>query len=247
MVTRISRLFIALMAMFALLVPSLAFAEETSSDGVFFNLTSDKQEYDVGDTATFSLQIANNSSEEISAVEYSLELPPGMEALNLLQLSQSVGNVASGETKSFEVKANVTGQYLDDENLSGGSTDGRQDSGELAKTGDSSGVIFILMGLAIVGAGVAIVAGIKGRHTVLSVCLRLDWRVRSLWLHLRMPLLMGSINLFRLNRIFLLLAKLVLLMRHFLIRLVRRMVLKSLEKFPVVNGSSNCLMLRKWI
>lgn len=171
MVTRISRLFIALMAMFALLVPSLAFAEEASSDGVFFNLTSDKQEYSVGDTATFSLQITNNGDEEISAVEYSLELPSGMEALNLLQLSQSVGNVASGETKSFEIKANVTGQYLDDENLSGGSIDGQQDSGELAKTGDSSGIIFILMGLAIVGAGVAIVAGIKGRHTVLSVLL----------------------------------------------------------------------------
>lgn len=172
MVTRISRLFIALMAMFALLVPSLAFAEEASSDGVFFNLASDKQEYDVGDTATFSLQIANNSSEEMSAVEYSLELPPGMEALNLLQLSQNVGSVASGETKNFEIKANVTEQPIADaDDFPDSSEDGQQDSGELAKTGDTSGIVFILMGLAIAGAGVAIVIGVKGRHTTLSVLL----------------------------------------------------------------------------
>ena len=84
MIARLSRLVIVAVVTFSLLLPSMAFAGETSNDELLLKLSSDKSSYEVGDIATFSLQITNKSNVDLLQSQYDFELPSGMQAQNLL-------------------------------------------------------------------------------------------------------------------------------------------------------------------
>lgn len=175
MIARLSGLFIVVVATITLILPTAAFAEEASNDELLLNLSSDKSSYEIGDTATFSLQITNQGNNEITQAQYDFELPAGMEAQNLLQLSCDVGTIAKGETKSYEIQAFVSStpaaEVNDsvDNNKSGdnGSENAKDNKNILAKTGDDNPLLIIIL---IVGAGfaIALIASIKSNKKLLS-------------------------------------------------------------------------------
>lgn len=174
MVARLSRLFIIAVVVLTLLLPSLAFAEEASNDEVLLNLSSDKSSYEIGDTATFSLQITNQGSIDLSQVQYEFELPAGMDAQNLLQLSQKVGEVSAGETKTYEIRAVVTSpSTVEDDsavNNSEEAKNGENEQNDLPDTGDLNLLLAVVL---VAGASfvVALVASVKSRKKVLSTLL----------------------------------------------------------------------------
>lgn len=173
MIGRISRLVTALFLISLLLLPSVAFAQEASNNEVSLNLSSDKSEYNVGDIATFTLLITNTGDSDIISPHSSFELPSGMEAVDLLQVEQDLGSIASGETKDIEVKAQVVSSELmensnqiDSDNLDSENSD----KTALAQTGDFNPFLILLL-VAFIAAGIGIIVSVKTRHNILSILL----------------------------------------------------------------------------
>lgn len=169
MIARLSRLVIVAVVTFSLLLPSMAFAGETSNDELLLKLSSDKSSYEVGDIATFSLQITNKSNVDLLQSQYDFELPSGMQAQNLLQLSNEIGMIAEGETKTYEIQALVisdsTIENAGDNNGDLGNIG--SDHSVLADTGDGSPLLVIVL-IAGVGFAIALVASMKSHKRLLS-------------------------------------------------------------------------------
>lgn len=173
MTGRISRLVTALFLFSLLLLPSVALAQEASNNEVSLNLSSDKSEYNVGDIATFTLSVTNVGDSDIVSSHSSFELPSGMEAVDLLQIEQDLGSIASGETKDIEVKARVvSSDLIENSNQIDSNNSASEDieKTSLAQTGDFNPLLIFLL-VAFIAAGVGIVVSVKTRHNILSILL----------------------------------------------------------------------------
>ncbi|HJI80496.1 MAG TPA: Ig-like domain-containing protein [Eggerthellaceae bacterium] len=170
---RISVLFMSLFLFCLLFLPSFAFAEESSNEDVNVFFSSDKSEYSVGDIATFSLKITNTGQHDITSSNFSVELPSGMQAINLFDLKRDLDTLPSGDSESFEIRAQVVSPLLVDQidNTSDNSESRILDqNGDLPATGDDA-FLYVLLFFILVAGGVGVVASAKTRHFLLSALL----------------------------------------------------------------------------
>lgn len=119
---RTAAIALALACLVSTLTPCVARAEGAPT----LSLTSDKESYAAGETATLTLAVTNGASQEMKGVEYSLELPEGMSASDDQPVSGSLGAIPAGEKREITLYAKVlgeAGEIVDDDPTEEGPTD----------------------------------------------------------------------------------------------------------------------------
>lgn len=79
----------------------------TPASSVELTIDADKDAYDQGETATFTMTAHNVSDSEVTDVAYTVALPEEMELIEGSQASGSVASLAAGETYTATVQAKV--------------------------------------------------------------------------------------------------------------------------------------------
>lgn len=114
-------------------VPTYAYAE--SSEEVVVTIAPDKAEYHTGDTATFTVNIANESKQAVQEVSYTVDLPEGMEAVDESAAKGTVSELDAGESFHTTIEARVVGASSAEEETT---------EGNIPQTGDSTLVIALV-------------------------------------------------------------------------------------------------------
>lgn len=115
--------------------PTAVWAAETHANGVHIALESDRDSYQPGDIATFTLSTTNQGEQAIGSANYALSLPENMALRDPSSIKGNLGGLAPSETKTIQVSATV----LDNVQT------------RLARTGDEgSGLAMLLLVAALV-------------------------------------------------------------------------------------------------
>lgn len=121
----------------ALLAPAIAFA--TSEGSLAATLSSDRDSYAAGDTATFTLELINDGATSVTDVEYRFELPEGVTLADGSQLNGSISAIDAGNSTEAAIQVVLPAHEQGGE-PGGIEDDGEQapPSGEGGQTGDES-------------------------------------------------------------------------------------------------------------
>lgn len=136
-IDRRQRLFALLFGLCVLLgvicTPTCLYAE--SSECVTVTILSDKATYHTGDTATFTVNIANESVRAVEDVSYAIELPEGMEPVDEATTKGVIPTLNEGESVDIMIEARVAEDSQVDVDVPGNT---------IPQTGDSSSMIVIV-------------------------------------------------------------------------------------------------------
>ena len=77
------------------------------SEGVKVSIEPDKTAYRTGDTATFTVNITNESVQAAREVSYTVELPEGMEPVDESAIKGVVSELDAGDSASMTIEARV--------------------------------------------------------------------------------------------------------------------------------------------
>ena len=135
-----------LVVMGVVLCPIVASAEETNS--ISASLTADREAYEVGDEAVFTVAVTNVSNDVVQDVSYEITLPEGTEPIEGEQLSVNIGELSAGETFTDTVKAVVLAEGV-------------------PATGEVS--TLVPLGLVFGGAGILLVAAFLRKRLAIGV------------------------------------------------------------------------------
>lgn len=79
-----------------------------AEEAVKLSLSSDKDAYAAGESATFTLTVVNSGSAVAQNATYTVELPKGFEPTEGQRLTGSLGDLEPGETQVIEISAKTT-------------------------------------------------------------------------------------------------------------------------------------------
>lgn len=135
------------------MVPSQAFASETTQDNVALALSTDKANYSEGDKITGKATVKNNNATAINAVSLSVELPQSLGFKTTANLiTQATLNAGESITVDFEADIPASNTANDTQ---------KKDSKNLASTNDATSGIIIALIVVFCIAGGAIIAARK--------------------------------------------------------------------------------------
>ena len=101
----LSLLMSLLIVFMGMVIPYPAYAEPTGR--VELSIEADKDAYESGETAIFTLAVHNTSNSDITDVSYAVTLPGEMELVEGSNATGSVASLASGETYTTTLQARV--------------------------------------------------------------------------------------------------------------------------------------------